>query len=103
MPNSGDDGAIANEIMLKTIRLSKNIFSLTERLPKAKYRSPKAVSGAPLQTINNSDNIINNKKEYESDIIDTIKLDTERDLNNKERIIMRRKKYEEYLIKNQED
>lgn len=48
MPNSGDDGAIANEIMLKTIRLSKNIFSLTERLPKAKYRSPKAVSGAPL-------------------------------------------------------
>jgi hypothetical protein len=55
MPNSGDDGAIANEIMLKTIRLSKNIFSLTERLPKAKYRSPKAVSGAPLQTINSSD------------------------------------------------
>jgi len=37
-----------NEIMLKTIRLSKNIFSLTERLPKAKYRSPKvfgALSG----------------------------------------------------------
>lgn len=30
------------EILLKTIRLSKNIFSLTERLPKAKYRSPKA-------------------------------------------------------------
>lgn len=55
MPNSGDDGAISNEIMLKTIRLSKNIFSLTERLPKAKYRSPKAVSGAPLQTINGSD------------------------------------------------
>ena len=32
------------EILLKTIRLSKNIFSLTERLPKAKYRSPKAGS-----------------------------------------------------------
>jgi len=30
-----------NEIMLKTIRLSKNIFSLTERLPKSQYRSPK--------------------------------------------------------------
>lgn len=30
--------------MLKTIRLSKNIFSLTERLPKAKYRSPKVLS-----------------------------------------------------------
>ena len=26
--------------MLQTIRLSKNMFSLTERLPKAKYRSP---------------------------------------------------------------
>lgn len=49
MPHSGDDQN--NEIMLKTIRLSKNIFSLTERLPKAKYRSPKAHSGAPLQTI----------------------------------------------------
>jgi len=32
------------ELLLKTIRLSKNIFSLTERLPKAKYRSPKAGS-----------------------------------------------------------
>jgi len=31
--------------MLKTIRLSKNIFSLTERLPKAKYRSPKVFMG----------------------------------------------------------
>jgi hypothetical protein len=31
--------------MLKTIRLSKNIFSLTERLPKAKYRSPKVLGG----------------------------------------------------------
>ena len=27
--------------LLKTIRLSKNIFSLTERLPKSKYQSPK--------------------------------------------------------------
>jgi len=27
--------------LLKTIRLSKNIFSLTERLPKSKYNSPK--------------------------------------------------------------
>jgi len=34
-----------NEIMLKTIRLSKNMFSLTERLPKAKYRSPKVLGG----------------------------------------------------------
>jgi len=32
--------------MLKTIRLSKNIFSLTERLPKAKYRSPKVLGGS---------------------------------------------------------
>jgi NIMA (never in mitosis gene a)-related kinase len=36
---------IEAEIMLKTIRLSKNIFSLTERLPKAKYRSPKVYGG----------------------------------------------------------
>jgi hypothetical protein len=36
---------VENEIMLKTIRLSKNIFSLTERLPKAKYRSPKVLGG----------------------------------------------------------
>jgi len=36
----------AKEIMLKTIRLSKNIFSLTERLPKAKYRSPKVLGGS---------------------------------------------------------
>jgi len=33
-----------SEIMLKTIRLSKNIFSLTERLPKSQYRSPKVYS-----------------------------------------------------------
>ena len=26
---------------MKTIRLSKNMFSLTERLPKAQYRSPR--------------------------------------------------------------
>ena len=38
-PNSDDT---PQDILLKTIRLSKNIFSLTERLPKAKYRSPKA-------------------------------------------------------------
>jgi len=37
-----------NETLLKTIRLSKNIFSLTERLPKAKYRSPKAASDPSL-------------------------------------------------------
>ena len=30
--------------MLKTIRLSKNIFSLTERLPKSKYQSPKVLT-----------------------------------------------------------
>jgi len=34
------------EHMLKTIRLSKNIFSLTERLPKAKYSSPRVLSVA---------------------------------------------------------
>ena len=45
MPNSDDNN---QEILLKTIRLSKNIFSLTERLPKAKYRSPKAHSGVDL-------------------------------------------------------
>jgi hypothetical protein len=33
------------EIMLKTIRLSKNIFSLTERLPKPTYNSPRVLSG----------------------------------------------------------
>ena len=40
----------SHEALLKTIRLSKNIFSLTERLPKAKYRSPKAgeLSGGVL-------------------------------------------------------
>ena len=47
MPNSDDNN---QEILLKTIRLSKNIFSLTERLPKAKYRSPKAHSGVDLIT-----------------------------------------------------
>lgn len=26
--------------LLKTIRISKNLFSLTERLPKSKYASP---------------------------------------------------------------
>jgi len=41
-----------NEIMLKTIRLSKNIFSLTERLPKAKYRSPKVFGGSSGQDSN---------------------------------------------------
>lgn len=45
LPTSDDN---AQEILLKTIRLSKNIFSLTERLPKAKYRSPKAHSGGDL-------------------------------------------------------
>ena len=44
MPHSDDN----HDIMLKTIRLSKNIFSVTERLPKAKYRSPKAISGGEL-------------------------------------------------------
>ena len=29
---------------MKTIRLSKNIFSLTERLPKSKYNSPKVLT-----------------------------------------------------------
>jgi NIMA (never in mitosis gene a)-related kinase 1/4/5 len=61
MPNSGEE----NEVMLKTIRLSKNIFSLTERLPKAKYRSPNARSGAPLHTINGGEikkNSKNNSK-----------------------------------------
>lgn len=33
-----------NEQLLKTIRLSKNIFSLTERLPKSKYNSPKVLT-----------------------------------------------------------
>jgi len=44
MPHSEDN----HDILLKTIRLSKNIFTLTERLPKAKYRSPKAHSGGSL-------------------------------------------------------
>ena len=50
-------GDNVHEAMLKTIRLSKNIFSLTERLPKAKYRSPKAgeLSGGGL--LNNSSNV----------------------------------------------
>ena len=39
LPNA--DTSENNEIMLKTIRLSKNIFSLTERLPKPQYRSPR--------------------------------------------------------------
>ena len=46
MPHSYEN----HDILLKTIRLSKNIFSLTERLPKAKYRSPKAISGGELLT-----------------------------------------------------
>jgi hypothetical protein len=33
--NTSDEAA--HEALLKTIRLSKNIFSLTERLPKSKY------------------------------------------------------------------
>lgn len=37
MPDTSEN----KEIMLKTIRLSKNMFSLTERLPKAQYRSPR--------------------------------------------------------------
>jgi len=40
--------------MLKTIRLSKNIFSLTERLPKAQYRSPKVFSSGAIATGNSS-------------------------------------------------
>ena len=43
-----------DEIMLKTIRLSKNIFSLTERLPKSQYRSPKVFSGPSLNSGENS-------------------------------------------------
>ena len=46
--NSNVEEAPNNEALLKTIRLSKNIFSLTERLPKAKYRSPKAASDPNL-------------------------------------------------------
>ena len=51
LPNT--DGG-DNDIMLKTIRLSKNIFSLTERLPKAKYRSPKVFGGASSGQESNS-------------------------------------------------
>jgi hypothetical protein len=40
--------------MLKTIRLSKNMFSLTERLPKAKYRSPKVFMGGSNDAESNS-------------------------------------------------
>ena len=47
IPHSDDN----HDILLKTIRLSKNIFSLTERLPKAKYRSPKAHSGGELSGV----------------------------------------------------
>lgn len=36
--NTSDEN---HDALLKTIRLSKNIFSLTERLPKSKYQSPK--------------------------------------------------------------
>ena len=50
-------GDNVHEALLKTIRLSKNIFSLTERLPKAKYRSPKAgeLTGGGL--LNNQSNV----------------------------------------------
>jgi len=41
--------------MLKTIRLSKNIFSLTERLPKAQYRSPKVFSTIPSNSGGNNE------------------------------------------------
>ena len=59
--------------MLKTIRLSKNMFSLTERLPKPKYRSPKAYSGAPLQLTNGSDIQKNpTKQPTRSRLIDTL-------------------------------
>ena len=50
LPNTEGD----NDIMLKTIRLSKNIFSLTERLPKAKYRSPKVFGAASSGQESNS-------------------------------------------------
>ena len=50
-----------HDILLKTIRLSKNIFSLTERLPKSKYRSPKAIPGENLLTEKKSKvNLLNN-------------------------------------------
>jgi serine/threonine protein kinase len=43
-----------NEILLKTIRLSKNIFSLTERLPKAQYRSPRVFGSMAHDNSNGS-------------------------------------------------
>ena len=59
MPNI--DGE--TEIMLKTIRLSKNMFSLTERLPKAKYRTPKVFGGGSINQDSNSLlPILNNKR-----------------------------------------
>ena len=57
-----NEEANAQEILLKTIRLSKNIFSLTERLPKAKYRSPKA--GGSEALLNNGPNVKSNQNLY---------------------------------------
>ena len=58
-----DPSENSNEILLKTIRLSKNMFSLTERLPKAQYRSPRVFSmandnssGSLLPNLNNGRN-----------------------------------------------
>ena len=49
-----DAGSTENEILLKTIRLSKNIFSLTERLPKAQYRSPRVFGSMAHDNSNGS-------------------------------------------------
>jgi len=36
-----DENTLENEQkLLKTIRMSRNLFALTERLPKSKYHSP---------------------------------------------------------------
>ena len=50
------------DTLLKTIRLSKNIFSLTERLPKAKYRSPKAADMSGAVLLQNGQNIQSKQK-----------------------------------------
>ena len=60
LPENSD----GNEIMLKTIRLSKNIFSLTERLPKAQYRSPRVFGSMANDHSNGSllPNLVSNSR-----------------------------------------
>jgi hypothetical protein len=45
--------------LLKTIKISKNLFSLTERLPKPKYRSK--INYSSLTNAKNTNGMIDNK------------------------------------------